>query len=200
MKLPSQYNPVPFIRENYKIIFSYIFTLFFIGLSIWFIQHEKAELQDVKRLVITSKGYWITIGVLLSIVYVFIHGMMYKASFAAVGSRVGLIDATMLYTKRNFISVFLPAGGVSSLAFFSGAIENKGVNKSQINFASSIYGFVGILSVVVIAVPVFIYAIFAGSIGTGEWLGLIAVFLLIGTIYLIYRSIATSGKIYQLIV
>lgn len=200
MKLPSQYNPVPFIRENYKIIFSYIFTLFFIGLSIWFIQHERGELQEVKHLVTTSKWDWIAIGVVLSIAYVFVHGMMYKASFAAVGSRVGLIDATMLYTKRNFISVFLPAGGISSLAFFSGNIEKKGVSKSQINFASSIYGFVGILSVVVIAVPVFIYAIFAGHIGAGEWFGLIAVFVIIGFIYLIYRSIATSGKLYQLII
>lgn len=200
MKLPSKYNPVPFIRENYKIIFSYIFTLFFIGLSIWFINHEKGELQDVKRLVVTSKWDWVSIGVALSIAYVFVHGMMYKSSFASVGSKVGLLDATVLYMKRNFISVFLPAGGVSSLAFFSGNIEKQGVSKSQVNFASSIYGFVGILSVVVIAVPVFIYAIFAGSIGMGEWVGLIAVFVLIGAIYLIYRSIATNGKLYQLII
>ena len=51
----------------------------------------------------------------------------------------------------------------------------------------------GILSVVAIAIPVFIYAIFKGSIGAGEWIGLIAVFLLIAFIYYIYRSIATNG-------
>lgn len=200
MKLSAKYNPVPFLRENYKIITSYIFTLFFIGLGIWFIQHEKAELQQVKHLVTTSRWEWITIGIVLSIVYVFIHGLMYKSSFEAVGSKVNVMDSTLLYLKRNFVSVFLPAGGISSLAFFSGNIEKKGVNKSQINFASSIYGFVGILSVVVIAIPVFIYALFAGSIGAGEWVGLISVFVLIGAIYLIYRSIANNGKFYQLIV
>jgi phosphatidylglycerol lysyltransferase len=199
MKIFHKYNPVPFIRENYKIMFSYVFTLFFIGLGIWFIQHERAELQQVKELVITSKWEWITLGVILSVIYVFVHGEMYRASFAAVGSKVGLIDATVLYMKRNFISVFLPAGGVSSLAFFSGNIEKNGVSKSQINFASSIYGFVGILSVVVIAIPVFIYAIFKGSIGAGEWIGLIAVFVLIGGIYLIYRSIAANGRFYRFI-
>jgi phosphatidylglycerol lysyltransferase len=199
MKLPSKYNPVPFIRENYKIIGSYIFTLFFIGLAIWFIQHERGELKQVRELVTTSKWDWITFGIILSVVYVFIHGLMYKASFAAVGSRVNLIESTILYLKRNFISVFLPAGGVSSLAFFSGDIEKKGVSKSQVNFASSIYGFVGILSVVVIAIPVFIYAIFIGSIGAGEWIGLIAVFVLIGLVYLLYRSVVDNGKIYQLI-
>jgi phosphatidylglycerol lysyltransferase len=200
MKLLPRYNPVPFIRENYKIIFSYIFTLFFVGLGIWFIQHERVELQQVKHLVITSRWDWITLGIILSVVYVFVHGEMYRSSFASVGSRVGLMDATMLYMKRNFISVFLPAGGVSSLAFFSGNIEKKGVSKSQINFASSIYGFVGILSVVVLAIPVFIYAIFEGSIGAGEWFGLVAVFALIGMIYLIYRSIASNGKFYRFMV
>jgi phosphatidylglycerol lysyltransferase len=200
MKLPTRYNPVPFIRENYKIIFSYVFTLFFVGLGIWFLQHEREELQQVRQLVLTSRWEWMTIGVILSAVYVFVHGEMYRASFAAVGSTVGLIDATMLYMKRNFVSVFLPAGGVSSLAFFSGDIEKKGVTKSQVNFASSIYGFVGILSVVAIAVPVFIYAIFDGSIGAGEWFGLIAVFVLIASVYLLYRSVASQNSLYRFII
>ncbi|WP_158799507.1 phosphatidylglycerol lysyltransferase domain-containing protein [Pedobacter sp. L105] len=200
MKFPTQYNPLPFIRENYKTIASYLFTIFFIGLGIWYIDHEKGELTQVKHLVFTSRWDWVTGGIILSIIYLFVHGLMYKASFASVGSKVSLADSTTLYLKRNFVSVFLPAGGVSSLAFFSGNIEKKGVSKSQINFASSIYGFVGILSVVVIAVPVFIYAIIEGTIGTQEWFGLIAVFVLIGGIYLIYRSIATNGKLYQLIV
>ena len=78
MKLPAQYNPVPFIKDNYKIIASYIFTLFFIGLGIWFIQHEKAELQQVKHLVLTSKWDWITLGIVLSVVYIFMHGLMYN--------------------------------------------------------------------------------------------------------------------------
>jgi len=200
MKLSPKYNPVPFIRENYKIMFSYVFTLFFVGLGIWFIQHEREELQQVRHLVVTSKWNWITFGVVLSVIYVFVHGEMYRAAFAAVGSKVGLIDATLLYMKRNFVSVFLPAGGVSSLAFFSSDIEKKGVSKSQVNFASSIYGFVGILSVVVIAIPVFIYAIFEGSIGAGEWFGLLAVFALIAAVYLIYRSVVSHNSFYRLAV
>jgi len=199
MKSLPFYNPVPFLRENYKIIGSYIFTLFFIGLAIWFIRHEQQELHQVKHLVVTSRWEWIVPGILLSVVYIFIHGLMYKASFAAVGSKVTVGDASMLFLKRNFVSVFLPAGGVSSLAFFSGNIEQKGVSKSQINFASSIYGFVGILSVLVIAIPVFVYAIFQGSIGMGEWFGLLAAFILIGLIYLLFRSVVNNGNVYRLI-
>ena len=155
------------IPENSKIIVGFIFTLCFLALIIWFVKHEQTELQDVKKLLLTSRWQWVCLGIFLGVVYVFIHGLMYRSSFAAIGSIISVGDGTLLYLKRNFISVFLPAGGVSSLAFFSGNIEEKGVAKSQINFASSIYGFVGILSILVIAVPVFIYAIFEGSIGYG---------------------------------
>ncbi|HMI03268.1 MAG TPA: phosphatidylglycerol lysyltransferase domain-containing protein [Pedobacter sp.] len=190
----------PFFREHGKIIGSFIFTLFFIALSVWFIKHEQGELHKVRQLMVRADWLWISLGIALSVAYVFIHGMMYRASFAAVGSEISVGDGALLYLKRNFVSVFLPAGGVSSLAFFSGDIEKKGVPQSQINFASSIYGFVGILSVVVIAIPVFIYAIFEGSIGYGEWFGLITVFALIAGIYLLYRSVIKSGPVYQFIV
>lgn len=189
----------PFIRENGKIIASFIFTLFFIALSVWFIKHEQTELVQVKKLVSTANWIWIALGCLLSVIYIFVHGMMYRSSFASVGSNVSINDGALLYLKRNFVSVFLPAGGVSSLAFFSGDIEKKGVAQSQINFASSIYGFVGILSVVIIAVPVFIYAIFEGSIGYGEWFGLVAVFVLIISIYLLYDSVIKRGGAYRFV-
>ena len=188
------------IPENSKIILGFIFTLCFLALIIWFIKHEQTELQDVKKLLLTSRWQWVCLGVFLGVVYVLIHGLMYRSSFAAIGSTISVGDGTILYLKRNFISVFLPAGGVSSLAFFSGPIEEKGVAKSQINFASSIYGFVGILSILVIAVPVFIYAIFEGSIGYGEWVGLLTAFFLIGLIYQSYKSIVNNGSIYRLII
>lgn len=191
---------VPFIRENGKIISSYIFTLFFIGLAIWFIKQERGEIHHVKHLIITAKWAWLSIGMLLSVVYVFIHGMMYRSSFAAVSSKISLADGTILFLKRNFVSVFLPAGGVSSLAFFSTPIERKGVSRSQINFASSIYGFVGILSVLVIAIPVFVYGVLEGTLGQGEWFGLLAALLLIACIYLLYRSVIKKGTAYKFII
>ncbi|RZL46737.1 MAG: flippase-like domain-containing protein, partial [Pedobacter sp.] len=190
----------PFIREHAKIISSYVFTLFFIGVAIWFVKHEGAELQQVQPLLYKASPFWLALGIAISIVYVFIHGLMYKAAFSAVSGKISMVDGTLLYLKRNFVSVFLPAGGVSSLAFFSAAIEEKGVSKSQINFASSIYGFIGILSVVVIAIPVFIYGLIEGSIGNGEWFGLFAIITLIAVLYFLYRSVITKGLIYRLII
>ncbi|WP_221393973.1 phosphatidylglycerol lysyltransferase domain-containing protein [Dyadobacter sp. NIV53] len=186
----------PFIRENARIIGQYVFTVFFIGLGIWFIKHEETELHQVKNILLTSRWEWVVTGIVLSLVYMLIQGQMYVASFASVGSKVSLNDSLILFLKRNFISVFLPAGGISSLAFFTDNIENKGVNKSQIHFASSIYGFVGILSVVVVAIPAFAFAIFRGGVGAGEWIALGSVFILTGLVYLLYRSVITKGIIY----
>lgn len=193
-------HATPFLRENKKIIAQFIFTLFFIAIGIWFIKHERAELVEVKSVLSSAKWIWVTAGVLLTAVYIILQGQMYVFSFASVQSKVSLIDATILFIKRNLISVFLPAGGISSLAFFTKPIEKKGIQKSQIHFASSIYGFVGILSAVIVAVPAFIYALVEGTIGSGEWFALGALFLLKGSMLLGYRSILKKGFFYTLLV
>lgn len=188
---------LPYLRENAKIIGQFILTIFFVGLGIWFIHHEQAELVQVKTLLVTSIWEWVAAGIVLMVAYIAIQGMMYVTSFAAIGSRVSLFDAVVLYLKRNFVSVFLPAGGISSLAFFTGDLTKKGISKSQIHFASSIYAFVGILSVVIVALPAFAYALMQGSLGSGEWVALAGIIGLIVALYGLYRSVLSKGFIYK---
>ena len=190
----------PFLRENKKIMLQFILTLFFIAIGIWFIQHERSELVQVKDVLKTANGGWIILGISLTAVYIVLQGLMYVFSFAATRHKVSLYDSTILFIKRNLISVFLPAGGVSSLAFFTGAIEKKGIKNSQIHFASSIYGFVGILSVIIVAVPAFMYALVEGTIGSGEWYALAAIILLKIALLLVYRSIMKKGSFYTMLI
>ncbi len=187
---------IPFIREHVKIISSYLFTLFFIGLVVWFLKHEGAELREVRPLLLAADWRWIIFGVALNILYIFCHGKMYQSAFSAVSSTISVSDGMILYLKRNFVSVFLPLGGVSSLAFFSGDIQKKKVSQSQINYASSIYGFVGILSVLLVAIPVFIYALLKRTIGYGEWFGLLAVAFLLIALYLLFTSVVRKKLAY----
>ena len=187
----------PFIKENGKIIGQFVLTILFIGIGIWFIKHEQAELLQVKEILFTASIWWMITGILLTIGYIILQGYMYVASFLAVGARVSPYDATILFLKRNLISVFLPAGGLSSLAFFSRDIENKGISKTQIHFASTIYAFIGIASVVLVAIPVFIYAIFEGTISTGEWIGFVSIILIVANGLLIYRSVMRKGLAYK---
>lgn len=186
-----------FLRENGKLIGQFILTLFFIVLGIWFLKQEQSELSDVKRVLVSSRWQLVMLGLIVTMLYILLQGFMYVTSFASVHSKVSLKSATILFLKRNLISIFLPAGGVSSLAFFTGDVENKGVTKSQIHFASTIYGFVGILSVVVVAIPVFSYALFVGNIGASDWYALIAVVLLISTVFFLYKILINKGFVYR---
>ena len=190
----------PFLLENKKIIAQFTFSLLFIGLGIWFLKHERAELIDVKKSLIAAKWQWVFAGLLITAIYIFLQGQMYVFSFASLKKRISLSDSVILFIKRNLISIFLPAGGISSLAFFTGKIESKGITKSQIHFASSIYGFIGILSVVIVAIPAFIYELVVGTVGWGEWYALITVGILLILLYLIYKSIISKGYFYQKIV
>jgi len=188
---------VPFLRENGKIIAQFILTVFFIAIGIWFIKHEQAELFEVRNAIGNAIWQWVLVGVVLTLIYILLQGLMYIASFASVKINISLADAILLFMKRNFISVFLPAGGISSLAFFTGALEKKGIKETQIHFASSIYGFVGILSVLIVAIPAFMYALVEGTTGSGEWYALGVVVLLIVGLTVMYRSILKKGLAYK---
>ncbi|MEI6677608.1 MAG: phosphatidylglycerol lysyltransferase domain-containing protein [Mariniphaga sp.] len=191
---------LPFIRENSKILAQAIFTIFSIGIGIWFINHEQTELADVNRVLLNADWRLVIAGIILTATYILLQGLMYIASFATIRHRISLISAVILFLKRNLISIFLPAGGISSLAFFTGEIEQKGITKSQIHFASTIYGFVGILSVIVVAVPIFVYSLLTGGLGSGEWIAFFSALALILIIYLIYRSIIQKGLFYRWLV
>ncbi len=191
---------LPFILENSKLLAQAIFTIFSIAIGIWFINHEHTELAEVKRILFTANWQFVVLGILLTFAYIILQGLMYVASFAAIRHRLSVYSAVILFLKRNLISIFLPAGGISSLAFFTGEIEEKGITKSQIHFASTVYGFVGILSVIVVAVPIFVYSFLTGGLGSQEWMAFLAVFVLITLVYLIYRSIIKKGKFYRWLV
>jgi phosphatidylglycerol lysyltransferase len=190
----------PFFLENGKIIAQFIFTLFFFAIGVWFLRHERTELAEIKNALTSASWQWVMLGIGLTLIYILLQGQMYVFSFSATHKRVSLLDSTILFIKRNLISIFLPAGGISSLAFFTGAIESKGIKKSQIHFASSIYAITGILSVVIVAIPVFIYAILKGTIGSGEWYALGTLVLMIVAFLLVYRSLLKSGIFYKLLV
>lgn len=198
--LKIKYMKPGYLHENYKIILRYILTLFCAALAIWFFAHEREEILTVGSTLNRADAHWLIAGVLLALGYVFIQACMYRQAFKAVGVDVSLPQSSLLFLKRNFISVFLPAGGISSLAFFSSDIEKEGVDRSQITLASSIYGFVGILTVVMIAIPTFIYAVFISPVGASEWLGLIISILLVLSLFFLFYSIRKRGRSYQWIV
>src|SRR5512147_2750026 len=108
------------ISPNSKVLTRFLLTVLFLGMGIWFLGHEKAELADVKITLKNAQVLWVLTGIAVTTLYIFLQGLMYVFSFATIGCTVRISDTIILFLKRNFISVFLPAGGVSSLAFFTG--------------------------------------------------------------------------------
>ncbi|HNW77161.1 MAG TPA: phosphatidylglycerol lysyltransferase domain-containing protein [Bacteroidales bacterium] len=185
---------------NRKIISRFLLAVLFIAVGAWFVKHEQTEVGQVRNVLFSSRWQFVLLGVVVTGVYIVLQGFMYKLAFASSRNEVTLRAAILLFLKRNFISIFMPAGGVTSLAFFTGEVEKEGVPKTRIHIASSIYAFVGILSVVLVAVPVFTYTLFNGIAGTGEMIALSTVILLIAIIFIAYRSIVRKKALYRLII
>jgi phosphatidylglycerol lysyltransferase len=148
-----------FFSQNAKLIGSVILTITFFIIAIWFITQEQNELFQIKNSITEAKPLWILIGFLVTVLYIFLQGLMYVASFETIGAKITWKDATILFLKRNFISVFIPAGGITSLLFFTETLLKKGTTKAEVHLASAIYGFIGIVSVILFAIPLFLFAL-----------------------------------------
>ncbi len=195
--LKDRLNP---IRENSRFIARFLLAVVFIAVGSWFYRHEQTELGQIKHVLLTSRIAYIILGIIVTILYIVLQGYMYKMSFASVLKKVNLFPTIMLFLKRNFISIFIPAGGVASLAFFTDEIEGEESSKTKIHFASSIYAFIGILTVVLVAIPILIYALVRGFSGVGEVVALVAMILLVSAIYLMYKSLINKKFLYRIIV
>jgi phosphatidylglycerol lysyltransferase len=186
-----------FLGENGRLITQFIVAALFIFLAAWFISHEKAELINVRHALSAANLKWVLTGLLLAVFYIAIQGVMYVAAFATINIRLKFWDATILFIKRNFISVFLPAGGITALSFFSNKIERQGVTKTQIYFASFIYAFVGILSVVLVAIPAFLFAVKGGNAGIGKWYALAGAIGVLLFFIFTYNSLLRKKAIFK---
>ena len=183
-----------------KFFWQLILAVFMLSMTIFFIHNEHIELVNIKEKLSESNPYYVALGIFLTVCYVIFQGQMYVHSFKALGITISLRTSLVLFLRRNLISVFLPAGGFASLAFFTGEVEKHGATKSQIHLASTIFGFISILSVVVIAFPILGYALIAHNLQNTELLGFLFLILLTGAFIALIFSVSKKGMAYQWIV
>ena len=170
-----------------------------LGMAIFFIRHEHVELFRIWHQFRYADPFYLAFGGLLTIIYILLQAGMYVESFRSLDASIPLGTATSLFLKRNLISVFLPAGGFSSLAFFSKEIEKRGVTKSKIHLASSVYALCGLLSVVIVAIPILFYTLLHNQLRTPELLGFVFLILLTGFLIVLLISLLHKGWAYNLI-
>ncbi|MDO3645027.1 phosphatidylglycerol lysyltransferase domain-containing protein [Mucilaginibacter sp. L3T2-6] len=186
---------------NPRLYLSEITGLLLLILAIYFIRSQGQELKNVGNYIWMGNPIWVTAGVLLTLIYIALQALMYSSSFRALNLELSLWNSTVLFLKRNLISIFLPGGSITSLAFFTKDIvkETNEENRTRIHFASAIYGFTGIVSIIIIAIPVLIYLTLTGN----GWKDAnqevaIVIFLIILLTYIL-TSFFRKGWVYRLI-
>lgn len=152
-----------------------------LGGGLYFLWCEGVPLAAVRNALGQSDRSWLFPGILLSVVYIGLHGAMYRQSFKALGLQVGLGAMVRLFLKRNLVSVFLPAGFLSSQAFFSREVaRSEQVKERDILSASGIFSVAALLSMVVVVVPALGWLLTQGilPVGAAETFILLSILLL----------------------
>lgn len=183
-----------------KVRWQEILAVLILFLAFVFFRSERKEMSAILPQLHQAKPIWIFAGILLTFFYVFLQGLMYVASFRAVGVNLKLTDSIELFLKRNFLSVFLPAGGISSLAFTPIQLQRRNFDKNNIHKASAIYGFVGIVTVFLVGIPVVAYAAFVNKNFGNSWMWLLGVGIFIAAVFWMVNSLRHKGVIYQFII
>lgn len=194
MQTLSKKNAKKFSASTY---WREILALLMLLLAIVFFRSERKELHSIGPQLAQARQQWVWAGIAITGLFLFFQAGMYKKAFDAIGLNLKWADAAVLFLKRNFISIFLPAGGVSALAYSPSQIRRQRFNQSQVHQASALYGFAGLLTVFLAGLPVVVYAVFNNSRFKTAWLGLVGLVAVIVLLYLLVRSIRNKGRLYS---
>ena len=186
------------IKTNRKLILKIAFAVLFILLGIYFIKHEKAELVQVKTVLLQADKWLVLLGISLVFFFSVVQGWMYQYSFRAVEKNISLFSGIIIYLKRNFISVFIPAGMITNMFFFNKGIEEKyGIDKSYIYYASTIFSICSIGSSILIAIPALFFLFLEGGINYDISIGIISILVIIGVLVYLIISIKNKGLVFR---
>ncbi|ANH81477.1 ABC transporter permease [Niabella ginsenosidivorans] len=184
-------------RFSPKTYWKEILAVFVILLAFVFFRSERKELKSIIPRLHAADQLWVISGLLVCGIYVLLQALMYVHSFKAMGMRLRLSDAVELFLKRNFLSVFLPAGGISSLAYTTTQLRKRNLNATQIHQASAIYGYVGLLTVFIIGIPIIIYTLWENRNFGNAWISLIILGLILGAVFFLTLAFRAKGDLYK---
>jgi phosphatidylglycerol lysyltransferase len=170
-------------------------------LAIVFFRSERRELNTIIPHLRQANPWWALAGLGVTVLYILFQSGIYKKSFAAINLSFAWNKSILLFLKRNFISVFLPAGSISALAYSPSQIRKAGFSKTQVYQASALFGFAGLLTIVIAGLPIVVLS--ALSLKHSQFsyagAGLLLMGSLTGGLIVLVRSFSKKGKLYQLL-
>ena len=177
-----------------------VLAIIFILIAIYFFWKQRGELKSLGTSLENTRRLWLWLGIGGTIIYILLQAGLYVYSFLAIGGKITWLDAIELYLKRNVIAVFLPAGGITALAYLPSSIKESQPNTQQVHHASVIYGFIGIFSVFIVAVHVLLYLWLQHSAVPGTGAAFFTVLAVLILIVLFLRSVKTEGPFYRWVI
>ncbi|HEX5155188.1 MAG TPA: phosphatidylglycerol lysyltransferase domain-containing protein [Parafilimonas sp.] len=169
-----------------------IIAVLLLLLGIFFFHQQRHEVQNILPVLHTANTAWLMLAAMITIIYVLFQSAMYVFSFRAIGQKLSLALCIELFLKRSFLSVFLPGGGVSALAYVPKNVSKAIGNKTTVYQASALFGFAGVLSSFIISIVVLLSSFESNKASDQTTLGLIIltafVFLLFYLIYVVKKE------------
>lgn len=177
-----------------------LLALLFILVGIYFFRQERNELKSIIPAIEKSNWHWIAAGIFVTAGYISLQTGMYVFSFAATKTKLPWLLGLELFLKRNFLSVFLPAGGMTALAYMPGSLRKSVIHKKEVHQSSGIYAFIGILSLFLVGLPVIIYTFIQSKHINNSVIGIISLAVLLSLFIFVVYSVRRKGWVHALLV
>lgn len=158
-------------------------TIVLLVLSLIFVRQEGPQLAQALRQIPETPWWIAALATGVAALYMLCCGFMYIGGFRAAGATMPITEAVQLWLRRNFLSVFLPAGGLSSLAFYNKSLRRPtsarpALSDQQIYTGSLVYFVAGYGSLLIVALPVLALGLGQGLLGNAGWsVGMLAILM-----------------------
>ena len=172
-----------------------------LALSVVFVQREGPQLAQAMRQLPHTPLWVAALATGVTGLYLLCCGLMYIGGYRAAGARMPMGEALLLWLRRNFLGVFLPAGGLSSLAFYNHSLRKStaarpALSDQQIYSGSLVYLATGYGSLLIVALPVLALGLGPQVLGNGVWSVGLMTTLLVGVGWLV-QSLRYQGWAYR---
>lgn len=180
-------------RKSWQVILAATMLL----LAFVFFRDERQELAGMSAQLKSADWQWLLVGILIASVYISLQSVMYMASFRSAGLKISFHEGVELFLKRNLLSLFLPAGGFTSLAYMPISLKKQKMDVTQVYQASAIYGYVGLLTVLLVGIPVVFYILLTNQNFGNSWIWMLLLATLLAVSFWAARSFQQKGLLYR---
>jgi phosphatidylglycerol lysyltransferase len=188
----------PITESLRKTILAALLALVMLFFGLHFLMEEGVHVNQIYNALVLCDRLWLLAGLLLSLVYIGLHSEMYVQSFKSLGLTVDRGEMTRLYLKRNLISVVLPAGFLSSQAFFGASIaRSQKVHTNDVLSASGIFSTAGLLSMVVVVLPALGWMLTQNILPGGAVAAFVVVSVLLSSLVWAIVNFVQQGIVYR---